>query len=149
MLLKQHVHVCIAQWACSGARSSSEPDVCKPECPTPNTLLHLLMQRFVAGKHTTARDVVATLCRQSLGGPAIGLAFALCFLLLAQLPTTWLEPLALGSASLLAAFASFFVAKDVLGTSGILATVTLGMALALSSRKLLRPGDWALLEHVW
>lgn len=123
--------------------------MCKPECPTPNTLLHLLMQRLVAGEHTTARDVVATLCRQSLGGPAIGLAFALCFLLLAQLPTTWLEPLALGSASLLAAFASFFVAEDVLVTSGILATVTLGMALALSSRKLLRPGDWALLEHVW
>ena len=114
-----------------------------------NTLLHLLLQRFVAGEHTTARDVVATLCRQSLGGPAIGLAVALCFLLLAQLHRAWLEPLALGSASLLAAFASFFVAEDLLGTSGILATVTLGMTLALSSRKVLRPEDWTVLEHLW
>ena len=115
----------------------------------PHTLLDLLLQRFVADEHTTARDVVATLCRQSLGGPAIGLAFALCLLLLAQLHRTWLEPQALGSASLLAAFASFFVAEDVLGTSGILATVTLGMTLALTHCKLLQPRDWAVLEHLW
>ncbi len=64
----------------------------------------------------------------SAGGPAVGMAFALCL-------SAWLK-LAGGNLladlgmTLVAAYGSFHVA-DILGCSNILATVTLGMSMAL------------------
>ena len=86
-------------------------------------------QSAVQGYRQSADGVLKVLCRQSLGGPAIGVAFALCALLCGML----LPPDACLHSSLLlaGAYGCFVVAEDMLHSSGILAVVAMGMATSL------------------
>lgn len=76
----------------------------------------LCLQAFVRGESLNAGGVIKMLARQSVGGPAIGVAFAVCL-------AGWLrwvpqEAPAAAGAALTAAFAAFFVAEQILLTSG-------------------------------
>eukprot|EP00208_Stichococcus_sp_RCC1054_P003626 CAMPEP_0206134718 /NCGR_PEP_ID=MMETSP1473-20131121/172_1 /ASSEMBLY_ACC=CAM_ASM_001109 /TAXON_ID=1461547 /ORGANISM="Stichococcus sp, Strain RCC1054" /LENGTH=489 /DNA_ID=CAMNT_0053526339 /DNA_START=204 /DNA_END=1673 /DNA_ORIENTATION=- len=95
-------------------------------------VLYSVMLAFVRGESLNAGGVIKMLARQSVGGPAIGVAFAVCL-------AGWLrwvpqEAPAAAGAALTAAFAAFFVAEQILLTSGILSVVALGMAMALLGR---------------
>ena len=92
------------------------------------------MQTIVEGHPASGASYVKLAFRLSLGGPAVGLAFALCL-------SAWLRFMGgslcadLGM-TMVAAYGSFHVA-DILGCSNILATVTLGFCMALYGWSLL------------
>jgi len=87
-----------------------------------------VLQKSVQGSPESASGYAKLAFQLSAGGPAVGMAFALCL-------SAWLK-LAGGNLfadlgmTLVAAYGSFHVA-DILGCSNILATVTLGMSMAL------------------
>ncbi len=63
------------------------------------------MQRYTAGEAQSPGGVVSLLCRQSLGGPAVGLAFALCLLgWLRFMPAAQEEPVLAATLMLVAAY---------------------------------------------
>ncbi|KAK9814058.1 hypothetical protein WJX72_000127 [[Myrmecia] bisecta] len=95
-------------------------------------VLYNVCRSLVRGGGMNAAAVVRLLCRQSLGGPAIGLAFGLC--LTAALLLTPLELLPQLGLTLVAAFGSFIVAEAMLHTNGILAVVACGFLVAMLSR---------------
>lgn len=107
------------------------------------------VQGFVRGQSSSAQAVIATLARQSLGGPAIGVAFAVCLVLYIRLPFVQKEPVLITSASILAAYSCFFVAEDILSTSGILAVVALGMAIALFAARFVQEDTVLSLLQTW
>lgn len=64
-----------------------------------------LRQGYTEGVAQSPGGVVALLCRQSLGGPAVGLAFALCLLAwLRAVPTARQEPVLAAVLMLVAAY---------------------------------------------
>ncbi|KAA6418166.1 MAG: Na+ H+ antiporter [Trebouxia sp. A1-2] len=91
-------------------------------------VLYAIFLKSVQGSPESASGYVKLAFQLSAGGPAVGMAFALCL-------SAWLK-LAGGNLfadlgmTLVAAYGSFHVA-DILGCSNILATVTLGMSMAL------------------
>ena len=87
-----------------------------------------LLQTVVEGDPQNGGGYVKLAFKLSAGGPAIGLGFALCL-------TAWLRWaggnfLADLGTTVVAAYGSFHVA-DILGCSDILATVALGMCMAI------------------
>ncbi|CAL8468287.1 g7827 [Coccomyxa elongata] len=94
-------------------------------------VLFIVFQGYTEGLAQSAGGVFALLCRQSLGGPAVGLAFALCLLgWLRGVPAARQEPVLAAVLMLVAAYGCFFVSDEILATNGILAVVTLGMVCA-------------------
>lgn len=93
------------------------------------------LQTIVRGQTEHGSGYVKLALQLSTGGPAVGLAFALfLFVWLHFAGGSFLADL---SMTLVAAYGSFHVA-DILGCSNILATVTLGMAMALHGWSMLK-----------
>ena len=86
------------------------------------------LQVVVQGRPASASEFVKLAFQLSLGGPAVGIAFAIC--LSAWLKCAGGKLFADLGMTLVAAYGSFHVA-DILGCSNILATVALGMCMAL------------------
>ena len=80
------------------------------------------------GQAKSSGGYVKLACQLSTGGPAVGTAFALC--LVAWLKYCGGVLMADLGMTVVAAYGSFHVA-DILGCSNILATVALGMLVAL------------------
>lgn len=93
-------------------------------------VMRLVLQSLVQGNRTTAAAVVRLLCRQSLAGPAIGLAFGL-FLVVGLDYWSPGDSIAQLGLTLTAAFGAFVVAEDLLRTNGILAVVACGFVVAM------------------
>ncbi len=70
----------------------------------------LCPQAFARNDSPSAGEVVRTLCRQSLGGPAIGLAFALCLALWLRFARQ--DVFSHGGAMLAAAYGSYIVVRN-------------------------------------
>ena len=105
------------------------------------------VQIFARGQSSNAGGIIKLLCRQSLGGPATGIAFGLC-------TSLWLYglPYEANSAStnlLVAAYASYFVSEDIFQASGILATVALGMSLCITTFKVKEVSVTDDAKHIW
>ncbi|KAK9789560.1 hypothetical protein WJX73_006097 [Symbiochloris irregularis] len=115
-------------------------------------VLYTVFLSVVEGERQTAGGVIKLLFRQSLGGPAVGIAFAIATLLGAMLlgPDACLQSTLL----LAGAYGCFVVAEDVLHTSGILAVVAMGMSISLLrlltavDRVKLDPAVWLVWEFV-
>ncbi len=93
-----------------------------------STAVLFCVQTVVQGHPDSGRGYVKLAFQLAAGGPAVGIAFALCL-------SAWLKYaggtlFADLSMTLVAAYGSFHVA-DILGCSNILATVALGMCMAL------------------
>ena len=106
-----------------------------------------MVQIFVRGQSSSVGGVIKLLARQSLAGPATGLAFGLCgtiWLYLAETDANiWSVIL------LVAAFGSYYVSEDGFKSSGTLATVALGMMMTVVSHKWVKLNLKAVVDPVW
>ena len=106
-----------------------------------------MVQIFVRGQSSSVGSVVKLLARQSLAGPATGLAFGL-------FSTIWLyfaetDANIWSVILLVAAFGSYYVSEDIFKLSGILATVMLGMMMTMVNHKLVKLNLKAVVDPVW
>ncbi|GAQ79623.1 Na+/H+ antiporter [Klebsormidium nitens] len=97
-------------------------------------VMYIVCTGLVQGNGTTAGAIVRTLCRQSLAGPAIGLAFGLLLVFgIDYWPADgYITELGL---TLAASFGAFTLAEDVLQSNGILCVVTCGFVYALLAKR--------------
>lgn len=101
----------------------------------------------MSGNSSDVAQVVKLLFRQSLGGPATGLAFGICALILAKISPP--DTNSVSTILLVAAYGSYFVSEDIFKASGILAAVALGMMLTVTSPKFLSVSLKNSAEVVW
>jgi CPA1 family monovalent cation:H+ antiporter len=82
-----------------------------------------------------------------LGGAAFGYAIARgCCWLLSSLKDAVTSEVTL---TIAAAYFTFVVGSEVLGVSGVVATVTLAVVVSSTGRTRVSPGSWEVLERVW
>ncbi|KAL3158150.1 Son of sevenless 1, variant 2 [Trebouxia sp. C0010 RCD-2024] len=110
-------------------------------------VLFLLFLNALRGDALTGKSVVKQLCQLALGGPAVGIAFGMVMVV-------WLRfiynlDVVEITMTIVAAYGSFIVANEILGVSGVLAVLILGIWMAAFgshhiSRQVQRP-----LKIVW
>eukprot|EP00891_Asterochloris_glomerata_P000999 jgi/Astpho2/999/e_gw1.00016.116.1_t len=88
-------------------------------------VLFLLFQGIVQGQSVTGASVIKQLCQLSLGGPAVGLAFGLVVVF--WLRFIYNDDMTEITMTIVAAFGAFIVGNDILGVSGVLAILILGI----------------------
>ncbi len=72
--------------------------------------------------------MVSQLCQLALGGPAVGIAFGI--VIVAWLRFIYNQDVVEVTMTIVAAFGSFIVANEILGVSGVLAVLILGIWMA-------------------
>lgn len=80
------------------------------------------------GDALTGRSVVSQLSQLALGGPAVGMAFGIC--MVAWLRYIYNQDVVEVTLTIVAAMGSFIVANEILGVSGVLAVLILGIWMA-------------------
>lgn len=86
------------------------------------------MQNALRGEPLTGKSVVSQLCQLALGGPAVGMAFGI--VVVAWLRFIYNQDVVEVTMTIVAALGSFIVANEVLGVSGVLAVLILGIWMA-------------------
>ncbi|KAK9814099.1 hypothetical protein WJX72_000644 [[Myrmecia] bisecta] len=95
-------------------------------------VLFLLFQRLAEGQHETPGSVISLLCQLTLGGPAVGLAFGIAVIV--WLRFIYSDDMVEITTTIIAAYGAFIVGNDILGVSGVLAVVTLGIFMAATGK---------------
>ena len=86
------------------------------------------MQNALQGQELTAKSVISQLCQLSLGGPAVGVAFGL--VMVVWLRFIYNQDVVEVTMTIVAAVGSFIVANEIVGVSGVLAVLCLGIWMA-------------------
>ena len=86
------------------------------------------MQNALQGQELTVKSTISQVCQLSLGGPAVGVAFG-------SVVVIWLrfiynQDVVEVTMTIVAALGCFIVANEILGVSGVLAVLCLGIWMA-------------------
>lgn len=91
--------------------------------------MHLLtiawLQGALQGQQLTPGSVIKQLCQLTLGGPAVGAAFGLCMVV--WLRYVYNSAVVEVTMTIVAALGAFIVGNEMLGVSGVLAVLCLGI----------------------
>lgn len=91
-------------------------------------VLFLLFHNALQGQELTVKSTISQLCQLSLGGPAVGVAFGSVIVL--WLRFIYNQDVVEVTMTIVAALGCFIVANEILGVSGVLAVLCLGIWMA-------------------
>lgn len=110
-------------------------------------LFGLFLDMVTLGAHPDLLDAAREFLLALIGGAAFGFAMArLCGWLISLLQDSVTTEVTLTVAL---AYFTFIVSNEVLGISGVIATVTLAAFVGSGSRTRVSPGSWEVLHNVW
>ena len=87
-----------------------------------------MVQNALQGQELTVKSTISQLCQLSLGGPAVGVAFGLVIVI--WLRFIYNQDVVEVTMTIVAALGCFIVANEILGVSGVLAVLCLGIWMA-------------------